>query len=125
MHPPGKGNLRAQVEVAEICCRLAEQMLELGEELWVVPESVVREIRRVNEEERYRRGTKENSKPMKRLLGRRNGTREPITRKINNEVDFQDGIIRVSAPQFQLTDVAVQLLENTTAGDVVLRPTTS
>lgn len=55
MHPAGKGNLRAQVEVAEICCRLAEQMLELGEELWVVPESIVREIRRVNEEERYRR----------------------------------------------------------------------
>jgi hypothetical protein len=55
VHPPGKGNLRAQVEVAEICCQLAEQMLELGEELWVVPESIVREIRRVNEEERYRR----------------------------------------------------------------------
>ncbi|GFG28968.1 hypothetical protein Cfor_03344, partial [Coptotermes formosanus] len=121
VHPPGKGNLRAQVEVAEICCQLAEQMLELGEELWVVPESIVREIRRVNEEERYRRGTKENSKPMKRLLGRRNGTREPITRKINNEVDFQDGIIRVSAPQFQLADVPVHLLENTTAGVVVLR----
>lgn len=121
VHPAGKGNLRAQVEVAEICCRLAEQMLELGEELWVVPESIVKEIRRVNEEEHYRRSTKENSKPMKRLLGRRNGTREPITRKINNEVDFQDGIVRVNAPQFQLAEVPVHLSENTTAGDVVLR----
>jgi hypothetical protein len=58
---------------------------------------------------------------MKRLLGRRNGTREPITRKIKNEVDFQDGIVRVNAPQFQLADVPVHLSENTTAGDVVLR----
>jgi hypothetical protein len=55
VHPAGKGNLRAQVEAAEICCRLAEQMLELGEELWVVPEPIVQEIRRVNDEERYRR----------------------------------------------------------------------
>jgi hypothetical protein len=55
VHPAGKGNLRAQVEVAEISCRLTEQMLELGEKLWVVPESIVKEIRRVNEEERYRR----------------------------------------------------------------------
>jgi hypothetical protein len=30
-------------------------MLELGEELWVVPESLVRQIRRSNEEEHYRR----------------------------------------------------------------------
>jgi len=58
---------------------------------------------------------------MKRLLGRRNGTRELITRKINNEVDFQDGIVRVNAPQFQLADVPVHLSENTKAGDVVLR----
>jgi len=121
VHPAGKGNLRAEVEVAEICCGLAEQMLELGEDLWVVPESIVKEIRRVNEEEHYRRGTKENSKPKIRLLGRRNGTREPITRKINNEVDFQDGIVRVNAPQFQLADVPVHLSEITTAGDVVLR----
>jgi hypothetical protein len=67
------------------------------------------------------RGTKENSKPMKRLLGLRSGAREPITRKINNEVDFQDGIVRVNAPQFQLLDIPLRLLENITAGDVVLR----
>jgi hypothetical protein len=58
---------------------------------------------------------------MKRLLGRRGGAREPITRKINNEVDFQHGIVRVNAPQFQLFDIPVRLLENITAGDVVLR----
>jgi hypothetical protein len=58
---------------------------------------------------------------MKKLLGRRNGNREPITRKINNEVDFQEGIVRVNATQFQLADIPVRLLDNTTAGDVVLR----
>jgi hypothetical protein len=57
---------------------------------------------------------------MRRLLGRRAGVREPITRKINNEVDFQDGIVRINAPQFQLVDVPVRLSENITAGDVVL-----
>lgn len=59
---------------------------------------------------------------MKRLLGRtRQNIREPITRKIDNEVDFQDGIIRVSAPQFQLTEVPFHLKWSTTAGDIVLR----
>ncbi|PSN34389.1 hypothetical protein C0J52_15171 [Blattella germanica] len=66
-------------------------------------------------------GTKENNKPMKRLLGRKAGAREPITRKINNEVDFQDGIVRINAPQYQLIDIPVRLSENTTSGDVVLR----
>ena len=55
IQPPDKGDLRAQVQLAEICSKLAEQMLELGEELWVVPESLVRQIRRSNEEEHYRR----------------------------------------------------------------------
>jgi hypothetical protein len=58
---------------------------------------------------------------MKKFLGLKNGTREPITRKINNEVDFQEGIVRVNAPQFHLADIPVRLLDNTTAGDVVLR----
>ncbi|KAJ9593390.1 hypothetical protein L9F63_015094, partial [Diploptera punctata] len=86
-----------------------------------VPESLVRQIRRSNEEEHYKRGTKENNKPMKRLLGRKAGIREPITRKINNEVDFQDGIVRVNAPQYQIFDMPVRLTESTTAGHVVLR----
>jgi hypothetical protein len=55
VHPTDKGNLKAQVEMAEICCRLTEQMLELGEKLWIVPEPLVKQIRRSNEEEHYRR----------------------------------------------------------------------
>jgi hypothetical protein len=45
----GKGNLR---EVEEICCGLKEKMLEIGEEMWVVNEYIVKEIRSVNEEEK-------------------------------------------------------------------------
>lgn len=42
-------------------------------------------------------------------------------RKIDNEVDFQDGVIRVTAPMFLLAEVPVTLSATTTAGDVILR----
>lgn len=59
---------------------------------------------------------------MKKFLGHKKGIRgEVIMRKIENEVDFQDGVVRVNAPQFNLSNVPVSLNESTTAGDVVLR----
>ncbi|XP_067009183.2 rho GTPase-activating protein conundrum [Anabrus simplex] len=121
VHPVDKNDLNAQVNLAATCCQLTEVMLQCGESLWIVPEDLIAQIRCQKEEERYRKGHKENNKPMKRLLGKKGATREPITRKIDNEVDFQDGVIRVNAPQFQMSDVPVQLSPETTAGDVVLR----
>ncbi|GLH10063.1 Rho GTPase-activating protein conundrum, partial [Gryllus bimaculatus] len=116
-----KNDLNAQVSLAATCCRLTETMLKEGDKLWVVPDDLIAQIRRQKEEERYRRGHKENSKPMKKLLGKKSGIREQIMRKIDNEVDFQDGVIRVNAPQFQMPEMPIQLASNTTAGDVVLR----
>lgn len=58
---------------------------------------------------------------MKKLLGRRVTGRDQITRKIDNEVDFQEGVIRVSVPSFLLSDVPVALTSSTTAGEVILR----
>ncbi|GLH10064.1 Uncharacterized protein GBIM_15053, partial [Gryllus bimaculatus] len=121
VHPPDKNDLNAQVSLAATCCRLTETMLKEGDKLWVVPDDLIAQIRRQKEEERYRRGHKENSKPMKKLLGKKSGIREQIMRKIDNEVDFQDGVIRVNAPQFQMPEMPIQLASNTTAGDVVLR----
>ncbi|KAK7862242.1 hypothetical protein R5R35_008122 [Gryllus longicercus] len=121
VHPPDKNDLNAQVSLAATCCRLTETMLKEGDKLWVVPDDLIAQIRRQKEEERYRRGHKENSKPMKKLLGKKSGIREQIMRKIDNEVDFQDGVIRVNAPQFQMPEMPIQLATNTTAGDVVLR----
>ena len=59
---------------------------------------------------------------MKKLLGNKKGNKnDVIMRKIENEVDFQEGVIRVNAPQFNLSNVPIALNENTTAGDVVLK----
>lgn len=121
VHPPDKNDLNAQVSLAATCCRLTEVMLREGDKLWVVPEDLVSQIRRQKEEERYRKGHKENSKPMKKFLGKKPGLRDQIMRKIDNEVDFQDGVVRVHAPQFQMSEVPIQLSPNTTAGDIVLR----
>ncbi|XP_075229593.1 rho GTPase-activating protein conundrum [Lycorma delicatula] len=115
-----KEDLKAQVGLAATSCRLTETMLRCGHSLWTVPSHLLKQLRQLYEQEKFKH--KENNKPMKRLLGRtRHNIREQITRKIDNEVDFQEGIVRVSAPQFQLTDVPFNLKWSTTAGDIVLR----
>lgn len=58
---------------------------------------------------------------MKKFLGNKKGIKGEIMRKIDNEVDFQEGIIRVNAPQFNLSNIPIMLNENTTAGDVILK----
>ncbi|XP_054265939.1 rho GTPase-activating protein conundrum-like isoform X1 [Macrosteles quadrilineatus] len=112
-----KGQLKTQINYAAVCCRLTETMLQMADSLFLVPPQLLTQLRRLNEQQRYKH--KEN-KPMKRLLGRRTG-RDPITRKIDNEVDFQEGVVRVSAPSFLMSDVPVVLTPTTTAGEVVLR----
>lgn len=57
---------------------------------------------------------------MKKLLGRKD-IRDWIMRKIDNEVDYQEGIVRVNAPQFLLSQEPMVLSDTTTAGDVVLK----
>lgn len=42
-------------------------------------------------------------------------------RQIDNEVDFQEGVIRVNAPQFNLYNTPIVLGKNTTAGEIVLK----
>ena len=55
---------------------------------------------------------------MKKLLRRRDTA---IVRKIDNEVDFQEGVIRVSAEQLGRPCWPVRLETHTTAGDLVAR----
>jgi len=57
---------------------------------------------------------------MRKLLGRRPLLKESIVRVVDNEVDFQEGVVRVNAPQFNLRDFPVQLDENTIASDIIL-----
>lgn len=45
----------------------------------------------------------------------------PIIRKIDNEVDYQDGVVRVSARQFHADLFPLVIGDTTTAGDVILR----
>lgn len=60
---------------------------------------------------------------MKKLLWKsgRDLTTSCITRKIDNEVDYQDGVLRVSATQFHVDLFPQCIDQNTTAGDVILR----
>lgn len=112
------GNLQAQVGLAAVSCRITETLLGCCERLNKVPYPLIAQLRRINDLDKYR--LKENN-PMKKFLGNKKGIKGEIMRKIDNEVDFQEGIIRVNAPQFNLSNIPIMLNENTTAGDVVLK----
>ncbi|XKL62665.1 hypothetical protein PGB90_002498 [Kerria lacca] len=113
------GNLQAQVGLAAVSCRITETLMACFERLNKVPFSLIMQLRHINELDKYR--LKENS-PMKKFLGNKKGVKsEMIMRPIDNEVDFQEGVIRVSAPQFNLSNIPIILGKNTIAGDVVLK----
>ena len=59
------------------------------------------------------------SSQMRRLLSRK--SKETIQRPIENEVDYQEGILRVSAPQFNKINYPVKLNSRMTAGDLLTK----
>jgi len=44
-----------------------------------------------------------------------------VTKKINNEVDYQDGVVRVDAAQFRISGIPLFLPDTNTVGDVILK----
>lgn len=56
---------------------------------------------------------------VRRFLGKKKP--DIVTKKINNEVDYQEGVIRVDAPQFRISGIPLFLSDTTTVGDVILK----
>lgn len=56
---------------------------------------------------------------VRRFLGKKKT--DIVTKKINNEVDYQDGVVRVDAPQFRIFGIPLFLSDTTTVGDVILK----
>jgi len=110
--------LTEEINMAAITCKITKMLIKYKEILWTVPNFLVQQIRRQNEALQRRQGGRENSKHVKRFLNKPS-RKADIYRKINNEVDFQDGIIRVNAPQFCRLNHPIKLDVNTTAADVI------
>lgn len=118
MSRDAKKDLATEMIFAETTGQLTKLMIKYQDILFTVPGFMLKQIRVQYETSIIRKNAKENNKPMKWLLAKKPAKAE-IYRKINNEVDFQEGIIRVQAFQFHPERFAVQLTSTTTAGDVV------
>lgn len=57
-----KEDLKAQVGLAATSCRLTETMLRCGHSLWTVPSHLLKQLRQLNDQEKYKH--KENNKPV-------------------------------------------------------------
>jgi hypothetical protein len=101
-----------QTQVSTLLCKL---LIKYTDIIWTVPSFLVRQIRQQNEQ-LLMEGPAKDGKQGKKEKGKK--TKVEIYRKINNEVDFQQGVIRVSA-QFRVTITPIQLTSDMTAGNVV------
>lgn len=55
VHPSDRSDLNAQVNMAAICCRVTEALLINADKLWYVPTTLISQMRRQSEEEKYRK----------------------------------------------------------------------
>lgn len=55
IHPRDRTDLTAQVNMAAICCQVTEAMILNVDKLWDVPSSLIGQLRRQSEEERFRK----------------------------------------------------------------------
>ncbi|XP_015178010.1 PREDICTED: rho GTPase-activating protein 18-like [Polistes dominula] len=55
VHPSDRSDLNAQVNMAAICCRVTESLLNYSDKLWYVPTALLSQMRRQSEEEKYRK----------------------------------------------------------------------
>ncbi|XP_043221558.1 uncharacterized protein LOC122381455 [Amphibalanus amphitrite] len=109
-------DITAEIQFAAVTSRVVRRLVQQREQLWLVPPQFVRQVRHQHEEELYERARRDSAGPMKKLLRRRDTA---IVRKIDNEVDFQEGVLRVSADQFGRPSWPIRLEADTTAGDLV------
>ncbi|KAK3858853.1 hypothetical protein Pcinc_034985 [Petrolisthes cinctipes] len=108
--------LNHEMTYASVTTQLTQMLVKYRDVLWTVPQRLVAQVRRQYQAEALKQ---HNSTPMRRLLSRK--SKESIQRPIENEVDFQEGILRVSAPQFNKTNLPVKLNSRMTAADLLSR----
>ncbi|KAK7081697.1 regulation of cell shape [Halocaridina rubra] len=108
--------LNHEMTYANVTTQLTQAMIKYREVLWTVPHRLISQIRRLYQAEALKL---QNITPMRRLLARK--SKETIQRPIENEVDYQEGVLRVSALQFNKTNYPVKLDPKMTARDLLTR----
>ncbi|XP_050734837.1 uncharacterized protein LOC127007672 [Eriocheir sinensis] len=108
--------LNHEMTYASVTTQLTQMLIKYREVLWTVPQRLVTQVRRQYQAEALKLV---NTTPMRRLLSRK--SKETIQRPIENEVDYQEGILRVSAPQFNKINYPVKLNPRMTAGDLLTK----
>ncbi|XP_050423540.1 rho GTPase-activating protein conundrum-like [Adelges cooleyi] len=112
-----KKDLHSHLDQAARSCRLTETLMNHIEELCLVPTDLMNQLRHNNEI--YQCRLKENNNPVRRFLGKKKP--DVVTKRINNELDYQEGVIRVDAPQFRISGIPLFLTDSTTVGEVILK----
>lgn len=113
-----KDDVLSQVQLAERCIVLTEKILRAGESIWIVPNSLMRQLRNRNE--------KENNKPVscqKDFLGVLIGEficLQSLFRQSKKDSVKNVDSIFVEATQFNLPQFRINISDTLTAGDVVL-----
>ncbi|XP_041361812.1 rho GTPase-activating protein 18-like isoform X2 [Gigantopelta aegis] len=95
---------------------IVKMLVHYQNELWTIPPTFVKQIRHQITMEMHR---KTREKTRLRFLGRKD--KSEVYRKSTTDLETQDGMIRVQAPNLTKSSTLIQLDEWMTAGDVVAK----
>ncbi|XP_060594720.1 rho GTPase-activating protein 18-like isoform X6 [Ruditapes philippinarum] len=109
-----------EIKMAANTSNIMKMLIRYRGILWTVPTYLMSLVRRTYELETLRKN-KDNKSKMKGLLSKKDKSEVYKKPALKHEADFQDGVIRIQAPNLTKSSTALQLDNNMTAGDVVAK----
>ncbi|KAK7489373.1 hypothetical protein BaRGS_00019317 [Batillaria attramentaria] len=114
--PKGKSKAGDQLELAKAANTLSvvKMLIHYQDVLWVIPSSFLTQIRH-----QYKTEASRKSRDKMRLWKKKDRS-EPY-KKTSSDLETQNGVIRVQAPDLTKSSCLIQLDEQMTAGDIVAK----
>ncbi|XP_033726836.1 rho GTPase-activating protein 18-like [Pecten maximus] len=113
-----KGIQEREISMAAGTCNIVRMLIKYLDILWTVPAFLVRQMRRQNEISQQR---KVRDKSKIKFLGKKDKSELYKKPPIVHEGDFEEGVIRVHAPNLTKSSTAIRLDNHMTAGHIVDR----
>ncbi|KAL3887750.1 hypothetical protein ACJMK2_000143 [Sinanodonta woodiana] len=121
-HPAkSKHNFAVEVNMAAETSDIMMMLIKYHDILWTIPTAIMTHMRRHNEQEQMRKNRDKSKIKFHQVGGKKDKSEVYRRPAILSEADFQEGVIRVQAPNLTKSSMAIQLDDRMTAGDIVAK----
>ncbi|KAK3088633.1 hypothetical protein FSP39_021540 [Pinctada imbricata] len=105
-----------EISMAAGTSNIVMMLIKYQKILWTVPSFLLQQMRQENDLETHRRNR---DKSIMKFLGKKDKSELYKKPNITHESDFEEGVIRVQAPNLTKSCAAIKLTDTMTAGDIV------